>query len=506
MQRGWPVLRSGLTATLSLLPISFPVDYFTPTVFLVSLISVLLFRYFAARQGDIPPKWQLTIAQAILLLLLARILTLIAAGQRMSTALLQNWLWSPATIFDVEFLLLGATLLIAWRQAIRIERIFWRLGDEQHFAASRPNSAGTDVPSHGWGGEAISRLSGIFFAGAVFLVLLASLSQIQLGEELAFEAAHDAGRLPPELSVALLAWTTLGLIMISQARLISLQAGWMAQNVEVTPRIRSAWMPMTVLFVTTIVLLATLLPDGSLSGLAVYLNATIQVIMELVAVIIGFFLALLAFLLSVVGLQTETVTDPSVQTKPFAMPTAITTSSEHVSHAGPIALWAFIIMAIAYSVFLIARATSVSDGLSLAALRGWIWSLLRHTRRSAEDVERRLRPWRRLRLAGMGRSIARTIERLARPHPPTHRERLRRYYITALHHAARAGHPRTNVDTPAEHLRDLVTAHPDVTTDWQDLTEAFILARYSRRPISADQELHAKSVLKRLIHQMREIK
>ena len=499
-------LALGLGATLSLIPVPFPVGYFVPATFLVSLIGVHLFRYFTARQGALPKKWQLVAAQAILLLMLARILTLVAADYGLSIALLQDWFWSPATFFDVDFLLLGAILLIVWRQSTGIEQIFWRLGDEQHFTASRPNSSGTEVPSHGWGGEAITRLSGTFFAGAVFLLLLASLSQIPLGDELAFEMAHDAGGLPPELAVALLAWTTLGLIMISQARLISLQAGWMAQNVAVTPRIRSAWIPMTLLFVTTIALLATQLPDGSLSGLAAFLNAAIQVIMELVAGIIGFFLALLALLLSAVGLQTETVTAPSVQTEPFAMPTAITTPSEHVSHAGPIALWVFVIMAVAYSVFLIARATSVSDGFSLAALRGWIWSLLMHTHRSAEAVERSLRTWRRLRPASIGRSLARATERLIRVRTKTPRERLRRHYITALRHAARAGYPRTAVDTPAEHQRDLVAARPDMATDWQDLTDAFILARYSRRPISADQELHARSVLQRLIHQIRKIK
>jgi len=63
------------------------------------------------------------------------------------------------------------------------------------------------------------------------------------------------------------------------------------------------------------------------------------------------------------------------------------------------------------------------------------------------------------------------------------REKVRYFYLSTLKRAEKGGVPRQESETPSEFANDLKLNWPDTSPEIEDLTEAFLRARYSRQPI-----------------------
>ena len=64
------------------------------------------------------------------------------------------------------------------------------------------------------------------------------------------------------------------------------------------------------------------------------------------------------------------------------------------------------------------------------------------------------------------------------------REKVRYFYLSTLKRAEKGGVPRQESETPSEFANDLRLNWPDTSPEIEDLTEAFLVARYSRQPIA----------------------
>ena len=492
----------GFVAVLDVFSPPFATGYIVPAIFITALLSVYASRYFAGERWKFKKTWHIKGAQIVVLLVSIRVLSLAANGQALSWMLIQGWFWSPAKLLlTLDFLLVGTAALIAWWQASDTEQIFWRLGDEQYFRASRPTSTGTETPSHGWGGEAVKRLTGKFVAGGILIIVLTAISRVEFGNDALLELGLKMTDLSPWLVLALVSYIVLGLALISQARLLSLQAGWMAQGITISPKVGSRWISTTLFFLAGIALVTALLPIGSTTGLARLLEVSMKVIFGFVAGLFGAVLALADFLLSLLGLTLGDGEQTAFQVSPPPAEMAAGTSARWLQTVTLAGLWIILAMAIGYSLFLVIRLLRSRDWANMDRLWKWLCRLFRRARSSAETIARRIAAIPttggddELLLPRPGAIIS-SRDHLAR-------ERVLRYYVSAVQRAGKMGVPRPHNATPDEYRQELLAAWPETADSVHELTNSFTIARYSRQPISDKEARRAKSVLGRFKRQLK---
>ena len=82
-------------------------------------------------------------------------------------------------------------------------------------------------------------------------------------------------------------------------------------------------------------------------------------------------------------------------------------------------------------------------------------------------------------------------------------ERVRYFYLRAIGRAADRGLTRPLHKTPLEFVPDLVSEWPEADVDVKALTDAFVAARYDRRPIVADEARNVQGVFRRVMAALR---
>jgi hypothetical protein len=87
-------------------------------------------------------------------------------------------------------------------------------------------------------------------------------------------------------------------------------------------------------------------------------------------------------------------------------------------------------------------------------------------RRSVQIDKKGAAPWRFIRLRGLST-----------------REQIRYFYLSTVRRAGQRGVERGQSETPLEYASDLKSGWPEVEGEVDDLTDAFLEARYSRKSI-----------------------
>jgi hypothetical protein len=93
--------------------------------------------------------------------------------------------------------------------------------------------------------------------------------------------------------------------------------------------------------------------------------------------------------------------------------------------------------------------------------------------------------------------------RLSRPRSLSPREQIRYYYLSVVHRAGERGVPRAESETPLEYVRDLKTQWPEAESELDELTQAFVEARYSPQPIDRPAVARVKEEWKRVRERLR---
>ena len=78
------------------------------------------------------------------------------------------------------------------------------------------------------------------------------------------------------------------------------------------------------------------------------------------------------------------------------------------------------------------------------------------------------------------------------------RELVRYFYLSAAKRAAQAGQPRQPSQTPHEYQASLDHRFPDLEPDLAGLTDAFVEARYSHRPVQQEDAEAIKPLWQRI--------
>jgi hypothetical protein len=80
--------------------------------------------------------------------------------------------------------------------------------------------------------------------------------------------------------------------------------------------------------------------------------------------------------------------------------------------------------------------------------------------------------------------------------PP--RELIRYFYLSTARRASQAGQSRAPGETPFEYRSTLDQQFPELEPDLEGLTDAFVEARYSQRPVRREDALAVKPLWQRI--------
>ena len=505
-------LVAGPVGLLRVMGATWQLGYVMPFALLAALEGV----YSTLRLGR--PNWRdrrglvFRLGEIIIILVLFRIAVWAFSAGWPSLDDLKLWLRQPVAFLDTQFLFFGIWVVIPWGLAIGIT------GDFLDLALQPDEIAAHD--SHAWGesrsevragrttsrGDILGRFAARWMVGGFLLVLFASLSQVDLG-------LSDSGKiqiglsglgLPAELVIALLCYFLAGLLLISQGRLAVLRGRWFNQNVDVQPIVLQRWQTNSLLAVLLVGLIAALLPLGTTSWLSMAIEAVLALFMRLMYLLFFLLVALLTFLLSPLRFLFQSRSEsPAEQMQPLAIPTQTEAVSRLPDWLGGAVLWIVIALVIAYFGLTYLNAHGLLKGRParwLMRLRYW-WRT-RWARASVAIQAAAHTLGQRIQLP-RGRGPASPGAPAVRLSALTPRDRVRYFYLRMVGRAAERGLTRRPNETPTEFAQHLETQWPDAEEDVEALTEAFLAARYDRRPIPPSAAQGVQAVWRRVMRELR---
>lgn len=486
-----------------------------PVIFIVCLEAILTSAWLAGSDRRMSTL-AYRAAEFTVIVIALRFLTWLLAGGLPDSSAIRNYVLNPLAICDLGFVAYTFVALIAWSRSATFGAIFAGLRPdpvEVAYFSTPPSERGQ------FGIEAINltdrtQLAGNFLRewifGAFFLILFAVLATFELsGLEEAVSGSvnlRNIGRLglPPEMLTALLVYFMGGLWLATQARISVMQARWMAEGVAVDAIIVKRWYRGSFLLLLVVGVVAAFLPIGSTLAISRILQIVAGVALTVLGLVVTLPLAIYHFLLTKILGQPPPPTPAEPLDLSQLLPNNNQSTIEPPSELSRLilgsAFWIVAAIAIVAATAFFVRGRGV--GLrpsSLAAfwnrLVAWFlvqWGLFT---KGVVNVGNRFKTV--LPIGGPG-EVPRQAWRFFRPGSRSPEEQIRFYYLLAARRASERGVERAPSETPLEFEEDLRKNWPEAEEDFNLLTRAFLMARYSRRNLAREDVNPVKRSWRRL--------
>jgi hypothetical protein len=494
-----PVLVAGMMACLAVpgvLFIEWVAEGWDGTYF-------LFFAYFASLEGILSEQvlqkrritgWSYLAsrgAEVLILLVLLKLVNYIPQGLEQLWADALTWTAHPDLLISNLDTLTGALFLPLWAGSLYVGRLVRELDAEP--GGATPPADKTSTAYYLWltqpspirdRQKGLESLGEVFLWGGILILLGSAAIYWQF----------------PELNVPAiptLLYFALGVALLSQARFSVTHIGWQIQNIPVQPDIGRRWLLWTAIFLVGVALVALLLPTHSAIGPLRALLTVVGTIVQIITLFFALLYFLFALLLSALFPDMQQPQMPPLTLQPAAAPAqgAAESSAPWLQALLSTLFWVTILAIVGYAVirFLRDRLGVLAKGEGaegkwwgrfLAWLRV-LWSRWRTWRAGVEAaIARRLAERRAEGLMPRGLFHYVSLRRLSP------RERVRFFYLSTEKRAAQAGQPRRPSQTPYEYRSTLDGQFPELEPELTGLTDAFIEARYDRRPVQ-DQDAEA---------------
>jgi Domain of unknown function (DUF4129) len=494
-----------------------PVHRFAPTwqpiylvgaSFLVAIEAGLAHHAFRREHMWIDELLRYVLPEIFVMLILMRLATSLGIGVATLSADARRWLYDPLSVFDMSFIfsiftgfVVGMLTHAAMRDLFELEprasEAPSAAPDENQFVAAmntRDRSA------------ALRRISSRFVFGGAFLLLA-------LGVEVVNVQRMAGPSLPiSRLSaVAALVYLISGFVLYSQARLALLRTRWNLEGATVSDAVGRRWTRTSWLLIAGVAMAAALLPRTDRLGLLTTLQQTLGLIGYGLA-ILGYLLTSLVSLLAILpilllslltGRESGGSLPPAAPLPP--LPDMPPPAKFEPNLLAALVFWACMLLLAIYAVGLIIqrnpgllRALTTRGPLAwLLQQLSWLW---RDTRVWAGQVSERARTL--LRRPITIRPARIPALRLGRLAP---RELVRYFYRSTLRRAAEGGLPRRAAQTPFEYSAMLAQHLPEAQQDIAELTDAFVIAEYSPRPVGHADAQRARRPWERVRRRLRNL-
>jgi hypothetical protein len=418
---------------------------------------------------------------------------------------LLEYLRAPQILFlNGHFLITVLLAVIIWRLAIQLSQIFTRLQIsefELHFHSlplAQRKARAEDQPIQISRSELLDSFLRFWLLGGLLLVVAIGFSTLdqQSVEKLIAPLASGRASLEPRLLSVLLLYFIIGLWLLSQARLMHVHARWLLNNVDADEDARQKWQRTSLFILAFVVLIATFLPIGSTTALSQIINVILFWILAIAYILIFLLMLPFAMLLALFsGQGIEDVSPPPPLEPNFMQPPIENSASqlgETISMMLSSGFWTLLIVFLILALLFYFRERRM-DGLEQ----------VKHL-----QLSERILAWLRqfwLRLHGQVRSLQETLLllretesfddetqagrprwRFLRVSSLSPRDQLRYFYLSMIRRATDKGVKREPAGTPSEHVEDLKHSWPEAEEGLDDLTKAFLKARYSDKEISVE--------------------
>jgi hypothetical protein len=489
-------------------------------VFFVALEGIYTSRWLADPDRRTMNRLSYRAAEFLVILLVLRILTWTVAGRLPTQAELLDYLLNPLAFFDGAFLFMLVLSLIAWERGVSIGYTFALMplteGEITYYgrvARESLNPASDERPPDLDRPALLNTFLNQWGYGAIILILFAAVTTFDV-EQVVGPGEFDLRSLSrlglhPSMLAAMIAYFLIGFWLASQARLAVMRVRWLIEGVTVEPRVARSWQRTSLILLLVIALLASLLPIGRTVGIARILEVFFGLGFLLVNAIFAVFAGLLYVILSLL------MPDRQGEPPEAAMPTVgfPTIEAPPPAGGGPSYVFGglFWLVAVAITIlatlfFLRNRGYPISGaaaGRLWRSIAGWLRLLWRGLGGRVEELGQAIRS--RL-AAGRSGSAAETPPwRFVRLNALSPRDQIRYFYLATVRRAAERGVKRSRAETPMEYAQELKENWPEAQNEVEELTGAFVRARYSPRPIAAEDVSPVKESWKRVKNALRRV-
>ncbi|MFQ5577295.1 MAG: DUF4129 domain-containing protein [Anaerolineae bacterium] len=396
---------------------------------------------------------------------------------------------TPHLFVPAEFAVFLLLAALAWGAATATMKDFDALYDPFTYRAATIEPFNNLTLRFFWGGGALVLVSGITqWAARAGLKSLVDLTRPSLGGIL--------------LNVLL--YFTLGLALLSHARLTMLLTRWEIQQVTVSGRLVRRWVRYGLVLLAMVSTVVFVLPTGYSVGFLASLRLVIAFALNALLVLMLLISLPFALLASLFGGEQPAPRPPPVA-PPVMPPAAAATAPPNLAWLDVARSFIFWMVVAAITVYLARTYLKDHPGLwrglwpfrRFRLATGWLWRvwvwLAGLARAGADLLPKRVALRRR---AGSGPPPAQH-RRLWLGAMPA-RERILYYYLSTLKQAGPAGAVRQKHHTPAEFAPRLSRVIPGMEAEVDLLTGAFVRARYSRHSFDHEQAAVVKVVWRQI--------
>lgn len=507
-------LMSGPIVILYLLAPGSLIVLMVPICFLVALEGIMTTRWLSsdARRGTNRLHYRL--AEWAFILLFLRLTTWVAAEGLPDLVTMRGYIFSPLTFFDLRFVVLAVVAFFAWERALTLSNLISQISlneAELHYyslPAQERAAQSSDRPVDAGRQAHFASLMNNWLAGAVVLIICAAVSTVRIPTS-ALEEAIDLRSitrlgLQPGVMLSIVVYFLAGLWLIARQRMIILRSRWIIGGVRVQTGFERIWYGASLLILLGIAMIAGLLPIGSTTLLATIMAALGGAVIFVSSLIIALFSGLVYLLLNLLGLAEEPAPATAMPAMPVPTPTPVAQPAELSETAAFVlgsTFWLVVGAVVLVAVLFYLRGRGKLPGRQTLRLwwdraRAWLGHICRRLGRqaTAAGVAIRARVSRREKSAGQTPASPRFV----RLNALQAREQILYFYLSTARRAAEQGLARKKHATPLEYAGELKEGWPEVEAEIDELTNAFLQARYSAAPISEHETSPARLSWKRV--------
>jgi hypothetical protein len=478
--------------------------YLVAACFLVALEAGIVHTIFRVERMGLAELAYYLVPELVVMLVFMRIAATLSLGVATLAADSEGWLFDPMSIFDPLYLsfiaagvFVGCLAHVGMRDLAEIApKPFERQApqDEGHKSYTLAVSADRAL--------ALRRISSRFVGGGALLLLALGVEAVNI------ERITGPSRPISALSGgAALLYLVSGFMLYSQARLELLQARWRLEGMVVAANVTRRWGRASWALIGGVAGAALLLPRAYGLGLLDTLRALLGLIGYALA-IVGYMVLWFLSLVALIPALLLSLLAPSEQTGPTQLPRFeppyLPPAGAQEPHLLPaLIFWACMSVLVCYALWIIVQRHS---GL-LSALT--TWKPVAWLRRRLGWLWRDSYAWATLASQRVRTLLQRPV---VLPQPRIPPLRLRRlsprelvlyFYRSTAQRAAARGLRRGAAQTPYEYQATLAQHLPDVDQEIGELTEAFLLAQYSARPVGSADARQARQPWERVRRRLR---
>ena len=439
-------------------------------------------------------------AEFVVIIILLRLYTWIVTGDLPDPRPLQAWLRSPQVLFGGALFLAGIVIiLLVWQRVLEISEVFSQLAidtaEAVYYSLTPQERRLSERPLRIDRSQLVANFFQQWIWGGIILAACSTLSTLDLRTITTISNPLAIGRLglPPMMLAALLVYFISGFLLLSQGRLAAMNARWLNEGATRNVLVERSWHRTSLWVLLATVVIAAFLPLGETLAISRILQAIIGVLTLAVYLLSFLFFSLLSLLF-----QTAPASEP--EPPPGALENFIVPTPEpRATPAAPNETAAIVMSSFFWTIIIVATVIAISFYLRERGYRltlhnvkrlwsdfsGWLRHLWHGLSIQARDLQHAVRT--RLRVEAIEEDESnKSPWRFIRVNALSPREQIRYFYLSTARRAGDQGVARQQSETPLEYAEDLKESWPDTEIDVEELTNAFLKARYSPQSIEKE--------------------